>query len=224
LMPAAISQWIAGQPSGAVGKVHEAANRALNALKEPYDADAEDDAGLALSAALLGFRLGDRSIAGKVLTTLATHKKLMTTPALSELETVVRAEGKRLSGRPEDAIKMLVQLLTGHERYQTRVALLAAYAANNDAENATRQAEWLQSHRGLAYVELGCGQCLQALNVADSNLSSLQKAESLVKSGKPTEAKRALEEFDRIWPTKILPDYLRARRAAVFAASKAGGV
>jgi hypothetical protein len=224
LMPVAISQWVVGQHSSAARKANEAANRALNALKEPYDANAEDDAGLALSAALLGIRLGDRPLADKVLTALATHKKLMATPALRELETVVRAEGERLSGRPEEAIKMLAQLITGHERYQTRVALLAAYATNNDVENVTQQAEWLQNHRGLAYMELGCGQCLQALNVIDSNLAALQKAELLVRSGKPTEAKHALEEFDRIWPSKILPDHLRARRAAVFAASKAGGV
>jgi putative peptide modification system cyclase len=224
LMPVAISQWVVGQHSSAARKANEAANRALNALKEPYDANAEDDAGLALSAALLGIRLGDRPLADKVLTALATHKKLMATPALRELETVVRAEGERLSGRPQEAIKMLAQLITGHERYQTRVALLAAYATNNDVENVTQQAEWLQNHRGLAYMELGCGQCLQALNVIDSNLAALQKAELLVRSGKPTEAKHALEEFDRIWPSKILPDHLRARRAAVFAASKAGGV
>ena len=82
----------------------------------------------------------------------------------------------------------------------------------------------MQERRGLAYVELTCGNCLQALNVADSNLAILREAELLRRAGKASEADAALKRFDRWWPAKSLPDYLRTRREAVTSASSLGGV
>ena len=124
----------------------------------------------------------------------------MRKPALAELATVVRAGQARLAGRPDDAIRLLQPLLTGRERYQTRVALMDAQAAAGNAAEALAHARWLQRRRGRAYAELDCGHCLQALNVADSNRAVLRGAELLRTLGKPGEAAAMLEEFRRLRP------------------------
>jgi len=224
LMPAATAAWLSGDRAKAMTAATEAANRALTALELPIDADAEDDAGLALSAALLTLRLNDKALAQRVTTVLAKHAELMESPNLAELGAVVRAETARLSGRPQEAIALLTPLVTGQERYQTRVALLASYAAAGELDAGLNQVAWLQSHRGQAYMEQGCGQCLQALNIADANLAILTSAELASRSGKSVDARQRLSNFDRIWPVEVLPDHLRARRGAVVAASNAGGL
>lgn len=74
------------------------------------------------------------------------------------------------------------------------------------------QSQWLQSHRGLAYVELGCAQCQQALNVVEGNLSVLRTAELLKADGQLKESRQQLARFDRLWSPQSLPAYLRVRR------------
>ena len=129
-----------------------------------------------------------------------------------------------MTGRTKEALDLLLPLVTGHERYQTRVALMEAYADIGNDTAALEQAHWLQRRRGLAYVELECGHCLQAMNVADSNLAVLREAELLKRLGKFSEATKALENFDRRWPAEALPDHLRKRREAVSGVSSLGGV
>jgi hypothetical protein len=89
------------------------------------------------------------------------------------------------------------------------VALMEAYAAAGNTKEALAQARWLQHRRGLAYIELECGHCLQALNVADSNLALRREAELLRSEGKSKEADRKLEDFSRLWPVEALPAHLR---------------
>jgi putative peptide modification system cyclase len=224
LMPTALADWLSGDSESAMRRARAAADKALTSLAQAYDADAEDDASLALSAGLFAQRLGDVALAKKVLAALALHAELMTLPNVAEQATLLRAADARLGGQPEKAIELLKPLLTGHERYQTRVELQEACAVAGQVDCALEQAHWLLQHRGLAYMEQGCGQCLQALNVADSNLSLLRKAELLSASGKPFDASRALADFDQLWPPKSLPIYLRTRRAAVLEASSRGGL
>jgi hypothetical protein len=154
-----------------------------------------------------------------VLAELKPRAELMAFPTVVELSTVVTAEDARLAGRPLDAIKLLKPLLTGHERYQTRVALREAYADAGQIELALDQSRWLARRRGLAYIELGFGHCLQALNVADSNLSVLRDAELLARSGRATEARQALKDFSRLWPAEVLPNHLKQRYSAAVVAS-----
>ncbi|MEG3158061.1 putative peptide modification system cyclase [Lysobacter zhanggongensis] len=219
LMPAATADWLSGNESRAKDSARAAAAGALSFLAADYDADAIDDAGLALSAALFSQRLGDSSLTQEVLAKLGEHDEVMEFPSLVELAAVVRAERARIAGHPAEALKILEPLVTGHERYQTRVALLEAYAATGQLSSVLEQVRWLQQHRGLAYIEQGCGQCLQALNVADSNLATLRAAEILAANGRTRDALRELKSFDRFWPVETLPTYLRVRRSAVIAAS-----
>ncbi|HEY0659761.1 MAG TPA: putative peptide modification system cyclase [Lysobacter sp.] len=219
LMSAAVADWLAGDSQKALEKARVAADRSLSALVQDYDADLVDDATLGLSSALFAQRLGDTRIASRVLKEVSSRPQLMEFPNVAELAAILRAEEIRRDGKPEGAVKLLSALLTGHERYQTHVALLDAYAEMGMTDNALEQARWLQSHRGLAYVEQGCGQCLQALNVADSNLALLREAELLNRAGKLAEAQKALAGFDRLWPAETLPDHLSVRRSSVSAAS-----
>ena len=137
------------------------------------NADAEDDAALALAAALLTVRLGEAGIADNVLEEVARYRNLMAIPAIAEFHVVLRAQRARLLGRPQQALELLQPLLaSGHERYQTRVALQQAYADAGDVAAAQEQAHWLQRRRGLAYIEFECGYCLQALNVVDSHIGA----------------------------------------------------
>jgi putative peptide modification system cyclase len=209
-LPVVVADWMAGDTSDALKKVRATADTVLNALANggALNADAEEDAALALGAALVAQRLDDYTVSGKVLAALDKRAALMQTPALAELATVVRAGQARHAGRADDAIEMLKPML-GHERYQTRVALMDAYANAGNYVQALEQARWLQRRRGLAYVELECGHCLQALNVADSNLAIRWEVEFLRKLGKNPDADAKQAEFNRNWPVAVQPDYLR---------------
>jgi putative peptide modification system cyclase len=219
LMPAAVADWLAGDDAQALQRARTAADKALSALAQNHDADAADDAALALSATLVAQRLGDVVLAEKVLIFLDQHDELMSMPSLAELATIVRAERTRRSGRPQEALQLLLPLVSGHERYQLHVALLEAYASARDFDKAVEESRWLQRHRGLAYAEVNCGWCLQALNVADSNIAFLREAELQNLSGKPAEAKKALMAFDQRWPVESLPAHFSVRRASLSDAS-----
>ena len=222
-LPAATASWLAGEDAAAGRLIKHSARLALGAVTQPYDADAEDDAGLALSASLLAARMGNSALGDEVLHALATKTALMASPKLAELARLLEAEKARVRGQPERAVSLLEPLVTGHEQYQTHVALMEAYAASGRRDAALRQAQWLQTHRGLAYIENGSAQALQALNVFDSNVALLREAELQETLGREKEAASALRRFDRVWPTATLPRYLRVRRDEL-EASKAGGV
>ena len=186
-------------------------------------ADADEAIGVALSSALLGLQWGDREQAQQVLSSIEGNQHAQT-PRLSELATVVRAEMLRLDGQSQEAIKLLMPLLTGNESYQTHRVLMEAYATAGETAAAVKQAEWLQGHRGLAYAETIGYHCRQSWNVATNTLAWLRGAELLTKLDEKAEARKMLAGFDLRWPPERLPDYLRARREAVLAASRAGGV
>ncbi len=223
-LPMAVTEWLGGSQEDALQIASDAAEQSLQALEQKFDADAVDDAATALAAALLAQRLGDRSLPERVLARVEKHSAVMAVPRLTEWATVVRANQLRSAGRAKEALEALKPLITGHERYQTRAALMEAYADAGNNAAALEQARWLQRRRGLAYVELECGHCLQALNVADSNLATLREAELLNQSGNSSGAKKALESFDRRWPAEALPDHLRKRREAASTVSNWGGV
>ncbi|QSX74430.1 putative peptide modification system cyclase [Lysobacter arenosi] len=181
LLPVAVTTWLAGDKGNALRYARSAAEQALAALAKQkasdLDADAEEDAALSLGAAIVAQRLGDRDIAATVLQELPKYGLLMKTPQLAELLVVVRAQKARLDGNTDEAVKLLLPLLTGRERFQTRAALMDAYLDAGQSDLAMEQAQWLRQHRGLAYVELECGHCLQALNVADSNRAARKESE-----------------------------------------------
>jgi len=219
LMPAAVTAWFSGDKRQALEYADNAAAKAIDALAQPYDANAVDDAALAIGAALFARRLGDPTVPSRVRDALRAHSDLMQLPALKELEAVLDAEVLRAAGQAKDAVALLKPFLDGSEKFQTRVALQEAYADAGEAGNALEQARWLESHRGLAYIEFECGHCLQAMNVTDSNIAGLREAELLVQLQRPAEARKALQDFSRAWPAETLPEQLRMRYSALAEAS-----
>ncbi|MDR7135599.1 putative peptide modification system cyclase [Lysobacter niastensis] len=219
LLPAAVADWLAGNRQAALSKASRAAQAALSALDTSTGGDSVGDAGLALSSAMFALRIGDRALSSTVIQLLSKHSQLMQHPTLSEQMAVLRAEELRLAGKPREALTILLPLITGHERYQTRVALMEAYVAAQDTRKALEQLTWLKQRRGLAYIEQGCGQCVQALNVADSNLAVLREAELLKAAGNAEGASQAAANFDRLWPVEVLNDYFKVRRSSLGLAS-----
>jgi putative peptide modification system cyclase len=208
-LPIAVADWMAGDMVGARTHARIAIDKALSALRKPSSADSEEDAALALSAALVTQRVGGQDATDEVLAALKGRHELMELPQLAELAAVVRAGQARHAGRSSDAVEILAPFLTGHERYQTHVELLESFASLGKHEDAIRHSRWLQQHRGLAYIELECGHCLQALNVADSNLAIRREADMLQKQGKQIDAERKLADFNRLWPVEVQSSYFR---------------
>lgn len=222
LFISAVPLWLGGKPSIALARTRSVAAESLKAAAAGMDRGGLNDAGLALTAGLFAQRLGDRGLARQVIRELAANPEVRAFPVTAEMIAILRAEEARLSGRPDEALQLLLPLVTGHERFQTRVALMEAYAAAGQFESAVEQARWLQRRRGLAYSELNFGQTLQALNVADSHIAILREAQFLERMGRAAEARPLLIRFDREWPAESLPDQLRLLRFSRVDASKLG--
>jgi len=170
LMPAAVAAWKGDDRVAALRYVREAMQMSLAQLRATgaLGADAEDDAVLALAAGMLAIRMGEVETGQRVLDQLPQRKELFEIPVVLEYHTILRAELLRASGKPAEAIRLLLPLTAaGRERFQVRVALKHAYEDAGQAGKAEEQERWLQRSRGLAYIEMECSYCLQALNIAD---------------------------------------------------------
>lgn len=168
----------------AIGRKAEAAkvgtntaHQSLQALDRDTPADMPDELDLALSAALIALRAGDGSVATEVSTAVDAHPHLRGLPYIAEMRAVVHAWQLIDDKRGSAAIALLKPFADGSARYQTHEALMQAFLLAGDATAAEEQAKWLRQRRGLAYIELGCGQCRQTLNIVDSNRTSPIAAE-----------------------------------------------
>ncbi|NUS39632.1 MAG: putative peptide modification system cyclase [Lysobacter sp.] len=162
----AVTEWLDGDTKSARMRSANLVDQSLAVLKRSFPADAQEVAGITLSSALLSQRLGDQATVDKVLAANLA-KAPVDLPDLIELQAVLKAGRLVREGNPTRAIESLKPFLTGHERFQTHVALFDAYQALNQSDEAHTQARWLAEHRGLAYGELGCYGCQKTLNVAD---------------------------------------------------------
>jgi hypothetical protein len=136
-----------------------------------------DEMDLALSAALVALRAGNGGVTTEVLAAVDARPHLRALPYIAEMQAVVRAWQAINSGHADDAIALLKPFAGEFARYQTHQALMQAYAIAGDHAATMGQAKWLQQRRGLAYIEQGCGQCRQTLNVIDSNRSMAAAAD-----------------------------------------------
>jgi putative peptide modification system cyclase len=217
ILPAAVVDWVQGKDAAALQRLRSGIAATLDALDAQANAsDSDDDAYAALSMALLAQRLGEQDLAHAVEQRL--RGRALASPAIDLLR-VVEANDLRLSGRPDEAVARLGPALNGQERFQAHGALLEAYAAAGMPDRALAEANWIGTHRGLAYIELGCGWCQQPLNVVDTTLAHLRAAELSIRLDDKAGVKRHLAAFDRRWPPGSLPDHLRDRRDAALEAS-----
>jgi tetratricopeptide (TPR) repeat protein len=180
-----------------------------------------DDAGrpafLAMLQALgyIAARAGDRQALDSALQG-AQAEIAAQYPMMSQMQAVLLAEAERLDGKPAAAVARLTAL-AGRDDATVPVhsALLRALRANGDAAAAVAQAEWLQRHRGRAYVGQPAASSLTAIDVADTTLALLDEAELQRQSGNAARATSARDAFLQAWPEPGLPAALRDRILAL---------
>ena len=75
-------------------------------------------------------------------------------PVLVNMREVAEGELARAEHKPEQAVAVLARRNDGTELYVTHAVLMDAYAAMNKPVDALKEADWLASHRGRAYISL----------------------------------------------------------------------
>ncbi|HEY5972611.1 MAG TPA: putative peptide modification system cyclase [Pseudoxanthomonas sp.] len=221
MYPLAVVHWLQGEADTSLGLLNSVVDESLAAISaSKANAEVVDDVYLMLSAGVLAQRMGDTQLPRQIMRALRERRQLLEVPPLGSLYVVLEANDQRMSGKVGAAVTALEAMTDGSEPFQAHTALLQAYVGAAKKEKALAEASWLTSHRGLAYSELGCSWCQQALNVADTTLAHLQTAELQASLGRIREARQALAQFDRRWKTADLPDHLSVRRAALLATFK----
>ncbi|MDX1555850.1 MAG: putative peptide modification system cyclase, partial [Xanthomonadales bacterium] len=211
---------LAGEKVEALRRLDDVNVRALDMMKKGYGYDGADVAYIAWSSAYLAQREGDTSIAKRTEAAFFGHPESLEVPRVAKMKDLVEAGNFRLQGRPKEAIERLRVLVDGNELFQTHVALLDAYTADGQFEEALAEASWLRDQRGLAYIEQAGGQSLQAINVADTRLAMLSAAEAWASMDNHVEARKEALAFTSAWHPDGLPDHLRLRVEAIIPASK----
>ncbi|MBO9715240.1 MAG: putative peptide modification system cyclase, partial [Pseudoxanthomonas sp.] len=212
-------EWSSGDAVAAGSRLRSVADRLLERATDRSTprSDVNDASYAVLMGALLAQRMGDAQFATGVLRRLRDLEQIGTDTPLGKLYTTVRANQSRLAGDSHQAVAMLEPLLDGTEPVQTHSVLLAAYRALGEDEKALAQAQWLSTHRGRAYVELGCGRCQQALNVYDSVASNIESAELQASAANAADARASILTLQSMWPADRMPDHLRRRTEVVLA-------
>src|SRR5690606_41769166 len=98
--------------------------------------------------------------------------------------------------------------------------LVRSSRAAGDADAALKQARWVASHRGRAYVERAADEMLTVMGLVDTALAELVQAEIAARRGNTDEASRKLAGFTAAWDPDGLPGTLQARVAKL--SGKAG--
>jgi len=133
-------------------------------------------------------------------------------PAVDDMLAVLQAEIALAEGAPNLAMDTLRSRLNGGELGWVHSALLRTYRHTGSIADARREAEWLSSHRGRAYVEWNSQYLLQPLNVLESNLALLSSAEIAAEAKSP-DAPRLLARFESAW--KSPPGFVARRVKAL---------
>ncbi len=150
--------------------------------------------------AYLAARSGNSELATRAIAATRGDERDSAYPQLINMLAIANAENARANGRPADAITLLKPQLDGTELYLSHIALRDAYKATGQREEALAEAVWLASHRGRAYEEFNNNLSLQPLNVAESDLASLDLAELAEQLGKANQSGKALHDFLAAWP------------------------
>jgi putative peptide modification system cyclase len=144
-------------------------------------------------------RLGDPSAARRVLEQLRKPTEQSGYPTLIDMTKVLEAELALAENKPQAAIELLKSRVLGSELCIVHAVLLRAYRQANMTQEATGEAIWLSSHRGRAYVEWNSEFLLQPINVLESDLAILARAELAEASGNVDLARKLLVSFGKLW-------------------------
>jgi putative peptide modification system cyclase len=191
--------------------LHDFIAGARKAMQEAPAVNHENAVFATLFGAYLAARAGDQSLAQTTLAAAARETRDSGYTNLEHLQAIAEAEVAWRDGRAQEAIARLTPTVDGTELYLTHVALMDAYAAAGRNEDALREALWLTTHRGRAYLEINSLCVLQARNVVESDLAALRMAELAHALGRDAEAQQQLAAFDALWPRDARPLFAAAR-------------
>lgn len=182
---------------------------------------AADDAFLALVLAYGAQRAERPAVATRVLDAAVGWSPRFKGTVFEAMHAVVVAGRLRASGKRAEAIALLEKDIDSGGLVQTRVLLMRLYQEDEQHEKALKLADWVLAHRGRAYVEANASQVLQALNVADTRLVRLHRAQVLAALDRHEESASELRRFFAAWPRDRIPAYLLDSVGPTFPDSKA---
>lgn len=172
---------------------------AMRGAVNPGDPDVFHSRFAALFGASQLARRGDADNARVVLDQLRAPIATSGYPTLVDMAKVLEAELALARKDPNAAIATLKPRLVGSELCIVHAVLLRAYRQANLSQEAMREAIWLSSHRGRAYVEANNAKLLQPMNVLESDLAILSAAELAEAAGDSDEAREWMNKFSKAW-------------------------
>ncbi|WP_220396308.1 putative peptide modification system cyclase [Arenimonas terrae] len=153
-----------------------------------------------LAAGWMAAYSGDLALARQILAELPQAGK-SAYPANVGMAAALQAELDLAEGRPAAALARLTPLVDdGRELYFVRAVRMRAFEASGDQESALRDAEWLLTQRGRAFVEYNADHVWQAANLIEANLALEAASRYADALGKPELAQRRRNEFGAAWP------------------------
>ena len=171
-IPLAVAYMRSGNPTAGLDVVRQTLASGMEGIEADPPVEATSKAVTILGAAIVAQRMGDQQLAEEALSRLGAIKTLPDVRISRELVAVVKSGLARAKGDPQAAMELLKPYLDDYSRFQTRAAMLEAARAAGRSDLAAAQRSWMASRRGMAYSELDCGYCLQALNVIDADAAA----------------------------------------------------
>jgi putative peptide modification system cyclase len=159
----------------------------------------------ALFGATLLARSSDVATAQATVDSLEARASALGYPAVDDMLAIARAELALQAKSTPRALALLRARLGGGELAMVHSMLLRTYRQDQAYADALREAEWLASRRGRAYVEWSSDFLLQPMNVLESDLALLESAEIASAAGDPGLARRQLEKFLSAWKQPPAP-------------------
>src|SRR4249919_1705920 len=159
----------------------------------------------ALFGATLLARSGDVATAQATVDRLQVPASALGYPAVDDMLAIARAELALQAKSTPRALALLRARLGGGELAMVHSMLLRSYQQEHAFADAQREAEWLASRRGRAYVEWSSEFLLQPLSVLESDLALLTSAEIASDAGDPALARRQLAKFRSAWKQPPAP-------------------
>ena len=185
--------------AGLTGDLRALVSDELARATQPESADAVASTVAALFGSATLARLGDLDTARNTIAALETRAPALGYPAVDDMLAIARAELEMKSGNAAKAADGLRKRVNGGELFAVHATLLRAFLQTGELADAGREAEWMATHRGLAYMEWSSMNLLQPLNVLESDLALLTSAELAKQAGDAALAQRQLEKFQEAW-------------------------
>jgi putative peptide modification system cyclase len=159
-----------------------------------------DLAYMLLGAAQLAARNGNSELATATLQRVQDFVAGAGIPLLVSMLATAQAEVALAEGDAQTAIdRLALPVESNKATYNARAVLMRAYAKAGKLTEARKLADWLATHRGLAYAEFGHEFMWQPANVIESDLALFAASELARADGDDATAQARREAFESVW-------------------------